>query len=119
MRLDAQRERELAKRKGLAMRTILAVIWLAICFGLAYLLMQYLFDNELLTYKFFYNRLFIPRTVSETAILIGSMLVIVVVVNFFVLIGYGLISPSGRRRPGTPSLYSEDPDPDEQKYNYR
>lgn len=119
MRLDAKRDRELARRKGLAKRTIVAAVWLAICFGLAFLIMNYLFDNDLLSYNFFYSRLFIPREVSETAILIGSMIVIVIVINFFVLLGFGLASPAGRRRPGTPSMYSSEPDPDDQKYNYR
>lgn len=119
MRLDAKRERELARRKGFAFRTIVAVVWLAICFGLAYLLMNYLFDNDILSYNFFYSRLFFPAEISETMILIGSMIVVVVIINFFVLVGYALASPTGRRRPGTPSMYSQDPDPDDQKYNYR
>ena len=36
MRLDAQRDREVEKRKGFARRTILTFIWLAICIGAAY-----------------------------------------------------------------------------------
>ncbi|UCG24764.1 MAG: hypothetical protein JSW55_01845 [Chloroflexota bacterium] len=119
MRLDAKRDRELARRRGLAKRTILAVIWLAICFALAFLIMSYLFDNDLLSYNFFYSRLFIPSEVSETALLIASMVVIVIIINFFVLLGYGLASPAGRRRPGTPSMHSGEPDPDDQNFDYR
>ncbi len=119
MRLDAKRDRELARRKGLAWRTILAVTWLAICFGLAFLVMSYLFDNDLLSYNFFYSRLFIPREVSETALLIASMVVIVIIINFFVLVGFGLASPVGRRRPGTPSMHTTEPDPDDQSHDYR
>jgi Na+-driven multidrug efflux pump len=119
MRLDAKRERELARRKGLAWRTILAVIWLALCFGLAFLIMSYLFDNDLLSYNFFYSRLFIPHEVSETALLIASMIVVVVIINFIVLLGYGLFSPVGRRRPGTPSMHSSEPDLDDRKHDYR
>jgi Na+-driven multidrug efflux pump len=119
MRLDAKRDRELARRKGLTRRTILAAVWLAICFGLAYLIMSFLFDNELLSYRFFYNQLFVPHDVSETVILVALMFVIVIIINFFVLIGYGLTSSAGRRRPGTPSLRSSDPDADDHKYDYR
>ncbi len=119
MRLDAKRERELDRRKGFALRTILSVIWLAISFGLAYLVVKMIIDNDLLTYNFFYNRLLIPREVPTTAIYIGLMVVVVIIINFFVLIGFALVSPMGRRRPGTPSMYSQDPDPDDQKYNYR
>ena len=119
MRLDAKRDREIARRKGLAWRTILAVVWLAICFGLAFLIMSYLLDNDLLNYNFYYTRLFIPPEVPETALLIGSMVIIVVIINFFVLLGYGLASPAGRRRPGTPSMHSSEPDPDDQKLDYR
>ena len=119
MRLDAKRERELSRRSGFARRTILAVVWLAISFGLAYLVVTMLIDNELLTYNFVYNRLFVPREIPTTAILIGLMVVVVIIMNFFVLVGYALVSPVGRRRPGTPSMYSQDPDPDDQKYNYR
>ena len=119
MRLDAQRDRELVRRRGLALRTILAVIWIAICFGLAYLIVNYLFDNDIVSYRFFYTRLFIPYDVAETVILIGSMILIVVIINFIVLVGYAIASPIGRRRPGTPSLHSSDPDPDDHKYDYR
>ena len=46
MRLDAQKERELEKRKGFALRTIISVIWLAICIGGAYFLIDWLFEND-------------------------------------------------------------------------
>lgn len=119
MRLDAKRDRELARRKGLALRTVLAVIWLGICIVGTYYLVQYLFENEWLTMGFFRGRLFIPHEISDTAIIIGLVVVIVVIINFFVLLLYGLFSPTGRRRPGQPSMYSADPDPDDHKYNYR
>jgi Na+-driven multidrug efflux pump len=119
MRLDAKHDREMARRKGLALRTILAVVWLAICIGIAYLIVTFLFDNEILSYRFFYTQLYVPREVSETVILIGLIFVIVVIINFFVLIGFAIASPVGRRRPGTPSLHSSDPDPDDRKYDYR
>ena len=119
MRLDAKREKELARRKGLALRTILAIIWLALCIALAFWFVSYLFDNELLNMSFFRNRLLIPFSISDTFIVIGLVVVLVVAINFVVLVIYGLFSPTGRRRPGTPSMYSADPEPDDHKYDYR
>lgn len=119
MRLDAKRDRELAKRRGFALRTVLAVIWLGICFVGAYYLVEYLFASELLTFGFFRGQLRIPFEISDTAIVIGLMVVIVVAINFIVLVIYGLFSPAGRRRPGTPSMYSADPDLDDHKFDYR
>jgi hypothetical protein len=51
--------------------------------------------------------------------MIGLMVVFVVIINFFVLLGYAVASPVGRRHPGTPSMYSQEPDPDDRKYDYR
>jgi hypothetical protein len=119
MRLDAKRERELAKRKGLAVRTILAFAWLAFCFVVAYFLVNYLFQEDVFTWRFFRTQLRIPYTVSDLAIQFGVMVVLVVAVNFVILVIYGLFSSTGRRRPGTPSMYSADPDPDEHKFDYR
>jgi len=119
MRLDAKRERELARRKGFAVRTILSILWLVLCFIGAYYLITYLFENEIVRFSFFRGPLRIPYEVSDTVIIIGFMIVIVVAINFVVLVLYGLFSSAGRRRPGTPSLYSADPDPDDHKYDYR
>jgi len=119
MRLDAKRERELARRRGFTLRTILAVLWLGLCFVGAYYLVGYLFENEILRFGFFRGQLRIPYEVSDTAIVIGVMVLIVVAINFLVLVVYGLFSSTGRRRPGTPSLYSSDPDPEDHKFDYR
>ncbi len=118
MRLDAKRERELNRRKGLTARTVAAVIWLGICIGGAYLFVSWLFETERLRLGFFYGQLHIPYWVSEGWIIAGSVLVIVIIINFFVLIGYSLVSPSAKRKPGTPSMYSSDPDPDDKKFDY-
>jgi hypothetical protein len=118
MRLDAKRERELARRKGLALRTILAFIWLGICFAAAYFLVNYLFQQGVFTWRFFRVQLRIPFDVSDLAIQIGVTVVLVVAINFVVLVIYGLFSSTGRRRPGTPSMYSAEPDPDDRKFDY-
>ena len=119
MRLDAKREREVARRKGLTVRTILAMLWMALCILAAYYLANYLFENEILKMSFFRGPLRIPYSISDTVIVIGFMLVIVIAINFLFLVVYGLFSSAGRRRPGTPSMYSADPDPDDHKFDYR
>ena len=119
MRLDAQRDREVEKIIGFARRTILTLIWLAICIGAAYFFVNWLLETERLRMSFFYFQLHIPQTVSKGIIVAGTVLVFVMVINFFVLVGYSLVSPSGRRHPGTPSQYSPDPDPDDRKFDYR
>jgi ABC-type sugar transport system permease subunit len=118
MRIEHKRELELARRKGLTRRTILAVLWLAICFAAAYFVTEWLFENDIITYNGLYARLFIPRWVDQIFLQIGLMIVLVIIVQFFVLIGYGLLSFAGRRRPGEASLYSDDPDPGEDIFRY-
>lgn len=118
MRLDAQKDRELAKRKGFAVRTIGAVIWLGLCIAAAYYLWQWLFENSYLQMGFFYSQLRIPREVPEDVIMVVSIVAIIIFINFLVLLGYAFFSPTGRRRPGTSYHYSPDPDPDDRKYDY-
>lgn len=119
MRLDAKREHEVEKRKGLTSRVIIIIIWLAFCFAAAYLFILWLVNESILRLGFFYNQLYIPRTVSEEIIILGAVVIVVVAINFFVIIGFALASSGGRRRPGTPSMYSSDPDPDDRKFDYR
>jgi hypothetical protein len=45
-----------------------------------------------------------------------AAIVIVVFMNFFVLLGFGFSSRTGRIRPGTPSLKSRNPDPLDKRY---
>jgi hypothetical protein len=119
MRLEMKRDAELAKRKGQTVRFVLATIWLAFCFGVAYLVSEFLLQGDYLSMDFFYTYLFIPRTVDEIYVRIGFMIVIVVIMQFFVLIAYALASPIGRKHPGTPTLESPNPDPNASKYDYR
>jgi hypothetical protein len=118
MRLDTQRDAATAKRKGMMIRTIGGVIWLGINFAVAYYLISYLFENGDLSSGFFWNQLFIPRQIGIEGLKILVAIVIVVIMNFFVLLGYGFSSASGRTRPGTPSMQSRNPDPNDKKYNY-
>lgn len=119
MRLEMKRERELAKRKGNTWRTVLGAIWLAFCFGVAYLVTQWLISSETLTLQRMRTYLFVPPTVDDIWIRLGEMLVVVVVMQLLVLIVYAFTSRSGRRRPGDASMYSRNPDPNADKYDYR
>jgi hypothetical protein len=116
MRLDTQREAEAEKRKGLMVRTVAGVIWLGINFTVAYLFVGWLFETGELTPGFFWNQLFIPRQINVGGLQILVAVVIVVIMNFFVLLGYGFSSSSGRTRPGTPSMESRNPDPLDKNY---
>ena len=119
MRLDAQRDRKMAKRKGLAKRTIIALIWLGLCILFAYFLTNSLFENEYLNYRWFHSVLFVPWDWDDWVIFAGVVAFIVFVMNFILLIGYAFFSAVGRRRPGSASLYSSDPDPEDKRYDYR
>ena len=116
MRLDKYHEQELAKRKGLATRTIVQFVWLVISAGLSYLLLQFLFSRDYLDYDFFYETLGLPRSIDEWMILAGSILIIVLFMQFFLILGYAFASPSGRQRPGNPTAYSSTPDPLQDEY---
>jgi hypothetical protein len=118
MRLERKRDAELAKRKGLALKTIIAVIWFGLCFTAAYFFVNWLIDSDILTIGAIYNRLRIPRTVSEELIRAGLMFLTVFLMNFFVLIGYAFASPLGRVRPGNASLRSREIDPNADRYDY-
>ena len=56
---------------------------------------------------------------SKRMIRLGEMLVVVVVMQLLVLVVYAFTSRSGRRRPGDASMYSRNPDPNADKYDYR
>jgi hypothetical protein len=119
MRLEHKHEVEMASRKGLARRTILGVFWLALCFAGAYFLTEWLIENNVITYNAIYTRLFIPRAVDQIFLQIGLMIIIVAIAQILILIGYGLFSAVGRRRPGDASLYSQEPDSGEDIFRYK
>lgn len=119
MRLERKRDLELDRRKGLAIKTIVALIWFGLCFAAAYFLVNWLLESETITYGFFYSRFQIPRSVSQEFILIGLMFAIVFLIQFFVVIGYAFASPIGRLRPGKPSVETREPDPNADHYDYR
>jgi ABC-type sugar transport system permease subunit len=119
MRLDMKRERELARRKGNAMRTVFGVMWLAFSIAVAYLVTQWLIDTGTLTLSMLRSFLFIPPTVEDRWIRAGAMVIIVVAMQMVTLIVVAFGSRTGRRRPGKGSMYSREPDPESSRYDYR
>lgn len=111
MRLDKLREAEVAKRQGSTGRTIIQAIWLIISFAIAYFVSQWLFDQNIVTYNFFYNQLYIPRAVPRWMVLGGFMLFLVIIMQFFVMFGFFIGTPQGRQKSGKASAFSRNPDP--------
>ncbi|MCA9977382.1 MAG: hypothetical protein R3E31_10790 [Chloroflexota bacterium] len=120
MRLEKKRDAELAKRKGQANKTIIQLIWLGISFFVAYFIANLVIlapGNGLVTYRQIYSALQIPSSkVPEWVLLGGVMLIIVFIMQFIFFIGFFFTSHEGRRRTGTPSLYSRNEDPLDNKY---
>lgn len=118
MRLEKKHEAELARRKGLTGRTLLASLWLFASFIVSYLLSSWLFQSETIGLDTFYMDLGIPETVDEIFIRLALAVLIFVFVQFLVLIGYAAFSPKARMRPGTPSAVTSNPDPYDTKITY-
>ncbi|MBE2201186.1 MAG: hypothetical protein IAE79_21410 [Anaerolinea sp.] len=121
MRLDKKRDAELAKRKGQTQKTIIQLIWLVISFFIAYFIATLVIfapENGLITYRQIYSALQIPSSkMPQEVILGGVMLIIVFIMQFIFFIGYFVASYEGRRRTGTPSMYSRNEDPLDNKFD--
>lgn len=114
MRLEKRHEAELAERKGSTGKTILQFLFLLIAFVISYFIANYMFNNGIVSY----GRLratfsFVPFYLPSWVLLGGVMLIIVVIIQFFITIGFTLGSPEGRRKTGKPSLHSRVKDPND------
>jgi len=110
MYLDRKRELEVEQRKGSTVKTVFSLVWLAIAAAFAYFVTGYLFESETLTYPSLYNNLSLPDSVPNWVVRAGLIIGIVFVMEFLLLVGFAIVSPSGRRRPGTPSTESHNRD---------
>lgn len=121
MRLDKKHDVEISRRRGNAMRTIIQSIWLIISFVIAYFLCTLVIfrpDEGLLSYNEIYRAFSISRAdIPEWVILGIFMVIIVFAMQFFLFIGFFISSQEGRRRPGTPSLYSRNKDPLDDRFD--
>jgi uncharacterized BrkB/YihY/UPF0761 family membrane protein len=118
MLLDKKQEARIAKRKGLTIRTTIVLVWLILSCALGYLLVSWLFSSGTLTLELFYQKLSFPTSISENVLRLGLVAVFVIVMQFFILIGFALSSPAARERPGKPTVHSRNPDLDG-SYLYR
>lgn len=116
MRLEKQKEAEIAKRKGLTGKTIIQVIWLLLTGTAAYVFTNYLFSEGLVTSNTFYNQLFIPRIVPVLGLKLLMVLAIVIVMQIIFSIGFIIASPEGRRRTGDATLHSRNKDPFDDRF---
>lgn len=118
MRLEKRHEADLAARKGSTGRTIIQFLFLLISFVIAYFIASYMFDNGMLSYGVIRSAFsFVPFYIPSWSILGGAMLIIVVIIQFFVSIGFTLGSPEGRRKTGKPSLHSRVKDPNDSQWS--
>jgi hypothetical protein len=110
MRLEKKKDEEIAARQGMTGKTIIGFIWLAISAAIAYFLVQYLIDENFLKLSTFYQ-LGVPRAIP-TWVFMGVLIIfIVIVMQMFLMFGFMIASPEGRRKTGDPSLHSHNKDP--------
>lgn len=122
MRLERKQDEEIAKRKGMSGRTLVAIIWLILSFGGAYLLARFIFESGILSPNLFrdaisdfgnmalkqaWRRSDIPVWVGW-GVMIFILYMLMQVVFFM---GFAIASPEGRRKGGEPSMYSRNKDP--------
>ncbi len=105
MRLEKKKDEEIAARKGMTGKTIIAFIWLAISAVMAYFFVDYLFASGILSHGTFYGA-GIPRSIPDWVITGVLVLLVVAFMQTFLLFGFILASPEGRRKTGDPTLYS-------------
>lgn len=116
MRIEKKQDEEIARRKGMTGKTVVQVIWLLLSAGLSYYLINYLLnsDESSFSYNAVYNATGLPRTVPEGALLAGMILLLVLLFQIFLWLGFAMASPEGRRKTGVPSLHSRNKDPFDQ-----
>lgn len=119
MRIEMKREAELAKRKGLANRTIIALAGMAVTLALAYFLTTVLFSMELITPAFFYNEFSVPPEVGEGVLRLAVVFLFFCGFQLLMMMGFAIISPEARARPGKATFVAKDPDYFDQHYNFQ
>lgn len=119
MRIEMKREAELAKRKGLAGRTAVALIGMAVTFALAYMVAIILFSREIITPGFFYDELSVPAEVSEWMIQLAVVFIIFCGFQLIMMLIFAVFSPEARTRSGKPTTAAKDLDYFDKHYNYQ
>ncbi len=116
MRLEKKRDAEIAQRQGSAKRTVFQIIWFIITMALGYFLINYLANTNFLDVQSLGRQLSIPTSWGKTAPILILAFVFAVFSQFFVMIGFLVAYPEGRRRLGDPTAYSRNVDPTDNQY---
>jgi len=117
MRIEKQKDAELAERKGLTGKTIIQFFSWLISAVIAYFIATYMFNNGILSYNGLRTTFsFIPFNIPNWAFLVGTMFIIIVIIQFFLSIGFALGSTEGRRKTGKPSMHSRVKDPNDSEW---
>jgi len=111
MRLEKRELEELEERKGLTGRTIIQLIWLIISSAAAYFLLGALVDGGVFNYDQIYKALSLPTSLPVYVVQGALILLIIIIMQFILFIGFAFASPEGRRRTGDASMYSRHKDP--------
>ena len=112
MNLEKKKEAELREREGMTGRTIIMVMAFIIAGVVAYFLTTYMFDQDILTYGMFYDTFSVTRAQVPEWVFLGVVVfLLVLVMMFFVIVGFAFASPDGRRKSGKPSMHSMNKDP--------
>lgn len=106
MLLDKKRKAELAKRKGSTGKTLIQTLWFFISIGVAFGLVWWLNSSGTFPLRTLYSA-GIPRAVPEWAVMVGFIIVIAIVMQIFLLLGFLIGSPKGRARQGRATLESK------------
>ncbi len=106
MKIEKRREQELAKREGNWKRTLLQTFALLVSFGIAYVAVGFLDEQKIITTGMVRGAFQLSSRVPQWAVIGGMMLVIVVLIQFILMIGYFAASPQGRRKAGDGDMYS-------------
>lgn len=89
---------------------LLRVIWMIFLAFVSWNVTQWLLlDSELLTVETLYRGGF-PRTIPEEIIVYIVTATVFLLINIFIMIGYFIAQPSGRRRADRPTTFSRRPD---------
>lgn len=116
MRLEKKKEAEIARRQGSTKKTLLQGTWLILSFGIAYFLIGYLEDSDIISVSQLATQLQLPSSVPEGVVFGGLMCLSVIFLQFFVMIGFLVASPQGRQASGKPTAHSRNVDPYDNPY---
>ncbi len=119
MRIDMKREAEINQRKGLTWRTVLSVIWFALCLVLAYLFTGWLVDSQILDSGLVHGTLSLPPELSIELVRVVAMVILVVGLQFFAVVFAAMLNPEARERTGRPTARAQSVDYYEKQYSRR